>query len=332
MKKSILLIFTIFIMINCTDDRLKKGTPLYELAKELSQKVLELDPDSNMVWISTDDFELRPSDIVPLMQERYGNRINSLKQGSSAQVRQSLISLSRMIARNRILLKAAKLKDINYSQVKFDSLMELQISKWGGPDHFKENFEKDGMKVEAIAETIKEGLIIDEYMKTAIPDSLLAVSDDEIKMYYNNKSVSVRHILLLTQGKTEEEKVQIHQKMEGILSQARSGEDFAQLAMTYSEDPGSKSKGGFYEFGPGQMVPEFEHASFTVPVGEISDIVETAYGYHIIQIIDRKPETRPIEQVRARYEAGLSRMKGERSRNIYIEELKERSNYKEYIS
>jgi peptidyl-prolyl cis-trans isomerase C len=209
--------------------------------------------------------------------------------------------------------------------------MELQINRWGGPDRFKENFEKDGMKVEAIEETIKEGLIIDEYMKTAVPDSLITVSDDEIMKYYNNKSVSVRHILLLTQGKTADEKAQIRGQMEVILSRARSGEDFAQLAMTYSEDPGSKNKGGFYEFGPGQMVAEFENASFTIPEGEISDIVETEYGYHIIKIIERKPETRSIEEVRSRYEQGLSQMKLQRGRTNHIEELKERANYKESI-
>jgi hypothetical protein len=331
MKKSILFIFTIFIIINCSDNRLKEGTPQYELAKELSQKVPEMDPDSNKVWISTDDYEFRPSDIVPVLQERYGNRINPLKASSSTQVRMSLISLCRIIARNHILLQAAKQKGITYSQTKFDSLMEIQINRWGGPDRFKENVEKDGMKIEAIGESIKEGLIIDTYMKTALPESLLAVSNEEIKMYYNNKSVSVRHILLLTQGKSEEEKVQIRQRMEEILSQARKGEDFAQLAMTYSEDNGSKNKGGFYEFGPGQMVQEFERASFTIPVGEIGDIVETAYGYHIIKVIDRQPETRPIEEVLPSYEAMFSKMKVELGRTIHIESLKEQANYKEHI-
>ena len=333
MNKIISIFITIIFIYACGDDgKLEEGSPFYELAQELSQKVPELNPDSNIVWISTDDFTLHPSEIIPMMQERYGNRISRLKEESPAKMHQSILSLSRIIARNKILLKAAKEQNITYSQAKLDSLMEIQINRWGGPDRFKENFEKDGMNVEAIRETIKEGLIIEEYMNHAVPESSLAISDEDIMLYYKNKSVAVRHILLLTQGKSEEEKRDVYKKMEEILKETREGKDFAQLATTYSEDPGSKSNGGFYEFGPGRMVPEFEYASFSTPIGEISDIVETEYGYHIIKVIDRKPETRPFEEIRALYESRMLRMKRQQKRNEYIEALKEQANYKEYVS
>jgi len=68
--------------------------------------------------------------------------------------------------------------------------------------------------------------------------------------------------------------------------------------MEFTEDPGSKSSGGLYaDFEKGKMVPEFEEAAFSVPIGEISDIVETQYGYHILKVIDRKKEDRPREVV-----------------------------------
>jgi parvulin-like peptidyl-prolyl isomerase len=333
MYKIIFLVIVTVFICSCSDDgKLKQGTPLYELAKELSQKVPEIDPDSNIVWISTDDFELRTSDIIPIMQGRYGNRIKSLKGEPPQQMRQSIFSLSRMLARNQIILKAAKEQNINYSQAKYDSLLEIQINRWGGPEAYKENIEKDGMKLEEIQQTIKEGLIIEEYMKKAIPESMLTISDEDIMYYYNNTSVSVRHILLVTQGKSEDEKEQIYQRMKGILEQAKRGDDFAQLATKYTEDPGSKDKGGFYEFGPGRMVPEFEKASFTTAIGDISDIIETAYGYHIIKVIDRKPEKRPLEEVRASYKARISKLKIQRSRYDHIESLKELSNYTEHVN
>jgi parvulin-like peptidyl-prolyl isomerase len=94
-------------------------------------------------------------------------------------------------------------------------------------------------------------------------------------------------------------------KAEEVLKRARAGEDFVKLAKEFSTEPGAKEKGGDLGwFGHGQMVPEFEQAAFAMKPGEISDIVETKFGYHIIKLEDRKTETKegkPEEQVKARH-------------------------------
>ena len=74
-----------------------------------------------------------------------------------------------------------------------------------------------------------------------------------------------------------------------IKEKLNSGEDFAALAKQYSEDPGSKRKGGeLSEFGPGMMVKEFEDAAYKLEVGQLSEPVKSSFGYHIIKLTDKK--------------------------------------------
>jgi len=101
--------------------------------------------------------------------------------------------------------------------------------------------------------------------------------------------VLVEHILKLTRGLPEDEAARKKAQIDSIYQVLKGGADFAEVAKTESEDPGSARRGGQLPwFGTGQMVPEFETAAFDLAVGEISEPVQTSFGYHIIKKLDAK--------------------------------------------
>jgi peptidyl-prolyl cis-trans isomerase D len=136
----------------------------------------------------------------------------------------------------------------------------------------------------------------------------MQISDDQLKAQYQKNiqdyqvpnRVHVEHILLMTVGKPDAEVEEIKNKAQDILNQAKKGANFEDLAKKYSEDPGTKDKGG--DLGwivQGQTVPEFEKAAFSLPKGSISDLIKTQYGFHIIKIIDKEAaHTKPFEEVK----------------------------------
>jgi peptidyl-prolyl cis-trans isomerase D len=119
--------------------------------------------------------------------------------------------------------------------------------------------------------------------------------------YRTPETVDVQQILLMTQGKPASEEPAIKAKAEDVLKQARAGADFAELAKKYSDDPGSKDKGGLYAgVTRGQMVPEFEQAAFSLKPGQISDLVKTQYGFHIVKVLKHEqPRLKPFDEVKA---------------------------------
>ncbi len=132
-------------------------------------------------------------------------------------------------------------------------------------------------------------------------EALRAYYNDHIDDYKVQNSVHAEHILLKTVGKTDAEVAEIRQKAEDVLKQVKKGGNFEDLAKKYSEDDGSKVKGG--DLGwivEGQTVPEFQQAAFSLPKGATSDLVKTQYGFHIIKVLDRQTaHTKTFEEVRA---------------------------------
>jgi peptidyl-prolyl cis-trans isomerase D len=142
------------------------------------------------------------------------------------------------------------------------------------------------------------------------------VSDDMLKQQYMNNiqqyqvpnRVHVQHILFMTVGKTTDAEVEeVKKKAEDVLKQVKKGGKFEDLAKKYSEDPGSKDKGGDLSWiTQGQTVPEFEKTAFSLAPGQVSDLVKTQYGFHIIKVLEKETaHTKPFEEVKDSLRAPL---------------------------
>ena len=133
------------------------------------------------------------------------------------------------------------------------------------------------------------------------------VTDEQLRAAYSNaldnfrmpERVHARHILLKTAGKSDAEKKALQAKAEDMVKQLKNGADFAELAKKYSED-GSKDQGGDLGwFTHGQMVAEFDNAAFALKPKEISGVVTSQFGYHIIQTLEKDPaKLKPFEEVK----------------------------------
>src|SRR6266478_4344159 len=137
----------------------------------------------------------------------------------------------------------------------------------------------------------------------------LQVSDDMLKQQYQANiqqyqvpnRVHVQHILFMTVGKTTDAEVEeVRKKAEDVLKQVKKGGKFEDLAKKYSEDPGSKDKGGDLSWiTQGQTVPEFEKTAFSLNPGQVSELVKTQYGFHIIKVVEKETaHTKPFEEVK----------------------------------
>lgn len=147
-----------------------------------------------------------------------------------------------------------------------------------------------------VASEEKIGASID--VNDAVLRQIYASAGDRFR---SGERVRVRHILLKTTDKSADDVKKVEAKAADLLKQIKGGADFAKLASEFSEDPGSKDKGGEYGWMVrGQTVPNFEKAAFSLKKGEISDLIKTEYGYHIIQVEDREePKVQSFDDVKA---------------------------------
>ena len=204
---------------------------------------------------------------------------------------------------------------------------------------YKKAMERMHVSEKEFRDEIQRGLAINQLLDTNVRQKI-TVTDQESKKYYNDnpnlfkrkEQVKFSRIWIKMKPNDEESKKnQARKKIETIQKKVQQGEDFGELAKTYSEGPAAKSKGNLGYIERGHMDKPFEDAAFSLKVGEVSGILETQHGYYLIKVTDKKPaRIIPYKEVLPMIKKQLKKEKEKTEIHAYIENLKKSATIKRF--
>lgn len=208
-------------------------------------------------------------------------------------------------------------------------------------DEFKTVLSKMNLTEDSIRAELKRALAVQGFIEEKFINKI-TISDKDIKTYYDNhpnffkqpEKVQASHILIKVEPDADEaKKAEARKKLEKVQEQLKKGEDFAGLAKQFSEGPTGANGGDLGYFEREQMVGPFSEAAFALKPGEVSDIVETRFGYHLIKTVDKKPATvTPYEEVKGRIEEYLKKERVQKEITPYIAELKNKAKIETFLT
>jgi len=197
---------------------------------------------------------------------------------------------------SELLYQKAKTIPIEVPQAEVDDAIK-QMRSGMGEAGFQNELQRRGMSQADVEGLVKQNLMIQKLIKEQVLDRV-TVSDAEMKAFYDEhqkemqkpEDVEASHILVRSSSSDPADKrAAARKKIDEALSKIKSGEDFAATAKTYSEDTSASQGGTLGAIHRGQTVPAFEEAAFKLNVGQVSDVVESQFGYHIIKVTGKHP-------------------------------------------
>lgn len=203
----------------------------------------------------------------------------------------------------KLLLNQAELDSIEVSDDEIEQTMDARfryyIQQFGSQEKLEQFYKKPLIQIrDEFRSLVKEQLMVDKVQQKLVKD--IKVTPSEVRNFFNKMpkdSIPVIEMeyevgrIMKEPSISKEEMDATRERLRGLRERLLKGENFAALAALYSEDPGSARKGGEIGFvGRGQLYPEYEAAAFNLKKGEISDVIKSKAGYHIIQLIERRGE------------------------------------------
>ena len=233
-----------------------------------------------------------------------------------------------------VLSQEIKARNISVTDTELDGNLKQMQTQFPNEAEFRKALEARGMSLERLKSDARIDMSITKMMDAEVA-TLAGPSDADVREFYDknpdkfkqDESVRASHILFRVDEKaTDADKKKVLALAESVLKQAKNGGDFAELAKKHSADGSAAQGGDLNFFSRGQMVPAFEEAAFALQPGQISDIVTTQFGYHIIKVTERKPATTvAFEEVRDRIREFLTQQRKQEHAQAFIDGLKKKA-------
>lgn len=300
-----------------------------EPAKASVAEAAKVAPDQPMVKVNGTPItrgELDRALKVMLAQSQVQQPLpaETLKQAEAA-------ALEQLTSAELLYQEAAKLTVENLDSKIAEKLAQNR-SKFNTETEFADALKEIDMTVKDVEDYTRKDLIINNFIETQFTAKTAATEAEARKFYEDNmdqyfkkpESARASHILIGVDEKASaEERKKGKEKAEALLKRIKAGEDFAALAKSDSACPSSAQGGDLGPFGKGQMVEAFEDAAFALKPGEVSGVVESQYGYHIIKLTEKQESTvDKFETVKDKISEFLKKQKVQQELSGYIEELK----------
>ena len=269
--------------------------------------------------------------------EPYLKRIDETYPGSDKEaiIRQTKAALLQRFIDDLLIEQEAKkagtsIKEEEVMEVLRDSLARQNIRM----EDFLKKTESEGRSLETVKNEVRGQMMRTRLMRREIKSKVM-ISDQEIGEYYNRhrdeyegkEAVRIKQILLLIPKNADEEtKAGIRNEAQQILNRAASGEPFDLLAMKYSQGPEAQQGGDIGFIEKGVIIPEVEKAAFSLPLEQISNVIESSLGFHIIKVIDKKGAgLKQLEMVREEIKTKLEDEKLEKKYDEWISAVRKKS-------
>ena len=240
-----------------------------------------------------------------------------------------------------LLYQESQRKGIKVEEVAINEQLETLKKRFPNEDQFKSVLIKANLSEADVRSQIKMGLTVEQFVTKQFVEKV-TVSDKEVRAYYDShpnsfkqpEQVRASHILIKIDPQADEsQRAEARKKIEEIQKKLQEGEDFAALAKEFSQGPSSANDGDLGYFRRGQKLKPFEDAAFALKPGEVSDLIETRFGYHLIKVIDKKPVTTiPYEDIKERIEQYLKNKKVQEEVGLYVKKLKEDAKVERFLT
>ena len=238
-----------------------------------------------------------------------------------------------------VLYQQSQKEGIKVDEQAVNEQIEKMKRRFSGEMAYKKAIERMHVSEKEFRTEIQRALAINQLIDTNVRQKI-TVTDEESKKYYNNNSnlykqpeqVKISLIWIkVTPDDEESKKNQARKKIEMVQKKVKQGEDFGKLAKAYSEGPNAQREGAWGYLKRGKTADPIRDAAFALNVGEVSGIIDTKSGYHLIKVNDKKPAgTTPYKEVQPMIEQHLKKEKEKTEIQGYIENLKKSAKIKRF--